>query len=134
MKKWMIGAALLVFTSLQVAAQQEKRAMVTPEERAKKMTERMASELQLSEEQKASILAINLENAKIRQTELEKETAERKARREEMEIQQEKIKAVLTEEQQVKWEEIKQEQRDRRRPGGEIHDRRSINHRGPRSN
>lgn len=124
----------MVLTSLHVEAQQEKRTIATPEERAQKMTERMTEELALSEGQKASILAINLENATMRQAQKEKETAERKTRMDGMKAQEEKIKAVLTEEQRIKWEEIKLEQRDRRRPGGEVHDRRSINHRGSRSN
>lgn len=130
MKKWMIGAALLVLTSLSVVAQQEKRELPNPEERAKKMTERMASELELSEEQKAKVLAINLENAQKRQAQMEKEMAERQARMEEMKVQEEKIKEVLTEEQRKKWEEIKLERREQRRPGGEIHDRRSMPHHG----
>ncbi|HSF54906.1 MAG TPA: DUF4890 domain-containing protein [Algoriphagus sp.] len=123
MKKWMIGAAFLVFTSLQVAAQQEKRELPNPEERAKKMTEKMATELQLSEEQKSQILALNLEQAKKRQAEMEREIEERKARMEEMKAHQEKIKVILTEEQRTKWEEIKLEQREHRRPGGQVHHR-----------
>lgn len=134
MKKWMIGAALLVFTSLSVAAQQEKRELPNPEERAKKMTDRMASELELSEDQKEKILAINLENAKKRQTEMEKEMAERKARMEEMKAQEEKIKVVLTEEQRKKWEEIKLERREQRRPGGEVHTHRPMPHHGKGKN
>lgn len=121
---------MLVFTSLSVAAQQERRELPDPEERAKKMTERMASELQLSEDQKEKILAINLENAKKRQAEMEKEMAERKARMEEMKAQEAKIMEVLTEEQRKHWEEIKLERRDQRRPGGEVHDRGSLHHHG----
>lgn len=122
----MIGVALLVFTNLNVAAQQEKREQPNPEERAKKATERMATELQLSEEQKAQVLALNLDQAKKRQAEIEKEMAERKARTEEMKAHQEKIKEVLTEEQRMKWEEIQLEQREHRRPGGQVHHRGGI--------
>ena len=125
-----MGAALVVFTSLNVAAQQEKRELPNPEERAKKMTERMATELELSEDQKAKVLAINLENAQKRQAQMEKEMAERQARMEEMKVQEEKIKEVLTEEQRKKWEEIKLERREQRRPGGEIHDRGPMPHHG----
>jgi protein CpxP len=123
MKKWIIGAALLVFTSLHVDAQDRKRVQPNPEERAKKMTEKMATELELSEEQKAQVLALNLEEAKKQQAEFEKAAAERKAKRAEMKAHQEKVSAVLTEEQRTKWEEIKIEQRDKRRSGGEIHRR-----------
>lgn len=122
----MIGVALLVFTSLNVAAQHERRELPNPEERAKKATEKMATELQLSEEQKSQILALNLEQAKKRQAEMEREMEERKARSEEMKVHQEKIKGILTEEQRTKWEEIKLEQREHRRPGGQVHRRSDI--------
>jgi periplasmic protein CpxP/Spy len=126
MKKWIIGAAFLVFTSLQAAAQQEKRILVSPEERAQKATEKMAEELQLSEAQKAQILKLNLEQAKKRQAAMDREKAERKARGEEMKSHQEQIQEVLTEEQRLKWEEIKLEHRNSRRPGGEVQLRRDM--------
>jgi protein CpxP len=118
MKKLIIGAALLVFTSLQVAAQQGKREQVSPEERAKKATEKMAAELELSEDQKAQILDLNLEQAKKRQIEMDREMELRKKRSEEMKVHQEKIQSILTEEQRTQWEELKSEQRDKRRSGG----------------
>lgn len=126
MKKWMIAAAMLVFTSFQLSAQQEKRPQPNPEERAKRATEKMATELNLSEEQKSQILALNLDQAKKRQAEMEKEAAERKARMEEMKAHQEQLNSILTEEQRSKWEEIKLEQRDKRRPGGEVHRREDM--------
>ncbi len=126
-KKWVIGAALLIFTSFSVAAQQGRGGQIAPEERAKKATEKMATELELTEEQKSQILALNLEQAKKRQSQMEEEMAERKARAEEMKAHQDKIKTILTEEQRSKWEEIKVEQRKNRRPSGQIH------HRGERS-
>ncbi len=128
MKRWIIGAAL-VFTSLGVAAQQDRR-NATPEERAQKMTDRMAVELGLSEEQKKEIYVLQLDQAKQRQAEEEKMKAERDLRREKMKEQDSKIKEILTEEQKLKWEEIKQEHRDRRRPGGEVHHRESLDYRG----
>lgn len=123
MKKWIIGAALLVFTSLQVAAQQGKREQVNPEERAQKATEKMATELGLSEGQKSQLLELNLEQAKRRQAEMDREMELRKARMEEMKAHQEKVRQILTEEQRTKWEEIKKEQRGKRGSGGEIHRR-----------
>lgn len=123
MKKWIIGAALLVFTSLQVSAQQGKRDQVNPEERAQKATEKMATELGLSEEQKSQLLELNLEQAKKRQAEMERQKELRAARSEEMKAHQKKVKEILTEEQRAKWEEIKQEQRGKRGRGGEIHKR-----------
>jgi protein CpxP len=132
MKKWIIGAAMLVIVSFQVDAQERKRVQPNPEERAKRMTEKMATELELSEEQKAHVLALNLDNAKKRQAEMDQAAAERKAKMTEMKAYQEKVKAILTEEQRTKWEEIKVEQRDKRRPQGEIQRRpeRPRHHRG----
>lgn len=83
----------------------------------------MATELDLSEEQKNQILALNLDQAKKRQAEMEAQAAERKAKMEEMKAHQEKVNAILTEEQRSKWEEIKLEERDKRRPRGEVHRR-----------
>ncbi len=113
----------MVFASLQLAAQQEKKQQPNPEERAKKTTEKMATELGLTEEQKAQILTLNLDQAKKRQAEMEREAAERKAKMEGMKAHREKVNAVLTEEQRSKWEELKTEQRKQRRPGGEVHRR-----------
>lgn len=130
MKKWIIGAALLVFTSLQVAAQHGKRDQVNPDDRAKRMTEKMSTELELSEEQKSQILELNLEQAKQRQTEMAREMELRKKRAEEMKAHQDKINEILTEEQRTKWEEIKMENRDKRRPGGQIHSRNEMPRQG----
>lgn len=126
MKRWMIVAAALVLVSLQLSAQQERRTQPTPEERAQKLTEKMSTELDLSEEQKDQILSLNLDQAKRRQDEIEQQAAERKARMEEMKAHQERIKAILTPEQRAKWEEIRLEQREKRRPGGQVHDRDEI--------
>lgn len=121
----------MVFISLGVAAQQEKRPMPTPEERAQKMTDRLAERLNLSESQKKEIYAINLESAKKRQAEMEAQKSEREEKQAEMKAQEEKIQNVLTEDQRKEWEEIKLEAKERRRPGGEIHSRESMR-RGPR--
>ena len=122
---------MLVFVSLGAAAQQEKRTMPSPEDRAQKMTDRMAEKLSLTEAQKKEIYAINLENANKRQAEMEAQKAERQAKQAEMKAQEEKIQKVLTEEQRKQWEEIKLEAKDRRRPGGEVHSRESMR-KGPR--
>lgn len=126
MKKWIIGAALLVFTSLQVSAQQGKREQINPEERAKKATERLTTELELSDDQRAKILELNLELAEKRQTAMDHEMDRRKQTAEEMKAHREKIESILTEEQRAKWEEIKLEQREKRRPGGQVHGRNDM--------
>lgn len=131
---------LLVFmTGITAFAQETKtKERPTAEERAQKQTEMMAEKLELSDAQKAQILAINLENAKKREAEMEARKAEMEARREEMKMMREEMKAqdeaikeVLTEEQRAKWVELKESQRDRRgrRPGGEIRERGDMPHR-----
>jgi len=64
-------------------------------------------------------MAINLENAKNQKTKQLKRTQQsdsRKSamegRKEELQAQEEKIKAVLTEAQRIKWEEVKEDIRD----------------------
>ncbi|WP_075348691.1 DUF4890 domain-containing protein [Algoriphagus marinus] len=131
MKKIILTLGLMAFIGLSAMAQQRGGERPSPEQRATKMTEKMAEELSLSADQKKQILEINLERAKKmdqdraeRMKETEARKAEMDARREEMKRQDEKIKSVLTEEQLGKWEEIKLSQKDRgRRPGGQIEDR-----------
>lgn len=129
MKNWILGAALMTLISLGAHAQQQQRRTATPEERATRMTERMAQELSLSEQQKKEIYAIHLERAQKRMADQEAQKAEMKARRETMKAEEQKVLEVLTEEQRKKWEEIKLEQRDRRRPQGAIEDRGRMPHR-----
>lgn len=131
MKKWMITAALLVFVGMGAFAQDMKtKERPDPETRAKMMTDRMAEKLELNEEQKAKILAINLEYAKKREAEMEAKKAEMEARKAEMDArraemkeQDSKIAEVLTPEQKEKWVELKDQGRSRRGPRGEVHSR-----------
>lgn len=131
MKKWMVTAALLVFVGMGAFAQDMKtKERPDPETRAKMMTDRMAEKLELNEEQKAKILAINLEYAKKREAEMEAKKAEMEARKAEMDArraemkeQDSKIAEVLTPEQKEKWVELKDQGRSRRGPRGEVHSR-----------
>jgi Spy/CpxP family protein refolding chaperone len=131
MKKIILTLGLMASIGLSAMAQQRGGERPSPEQRATKMTEKMAEELSLTADQKKQVLEINLAQAKKmdqeRQDQMkanEARKAEMDARREEMKKQDEQIKAVLTEEQLGKWEEIKLEAKDRRgRPGGQIEDR-----------
>jgi Spy/CpxP family protein refolding chaperone len=131
MKKWILASGLVVMISLSSIAQQRSGERPTPDQRATRMTEKMAEELSLTADQQKQILAINLEHAKKRdqdrvehQKESEARKAEMEAKKGEMKKQDELIKAILTEEQRTKWEEIKLSQKDRgRRPGAQIEDR-----------
>jgi RecG-like helicase len=131
MKKWMlIGMAVFTLLSLDLAAQ-VRRKMPDVEERARVMTERMAYRLNLSEEQKEEVLAINLQNAKKREAEMQKHREEMNARKAEKNAQDEQIKKILTEEQRKQWEEIKMDHRPGRRPDGMIEDQGNFHPRPP---
>lgn len=112
--------------SLSTFAQQGKGGeKPNPEERAKQMTERLATELELTEAQKKQVLAINMEYAKKREAEMEARKAEMEARKKEHQEHESKIQVILTEDQKAKWVELKDERKDHRkgRPGGEVHHR-----------
>lgn len=124
MKNWMIATGLLLMISVSSMAQQRKmQERPDPETRAKMMTDRMTEQLGLNEEQKAKILAINLENAQKREAKMAEQKAEREARRIQMQDQEKQIMEVLTEEQRKKWVEIKETRRSKGPRGGMIHDR-----------
>lgn len=120
MRKWIIASGLVLISLSTMAQQRRGGERPSPEERATRMTERMAESLELSEDQKKQVLEINLENAKRQEAERAEMSEARKkemeARREEMKKQEAKLMEVLTDEQKVKWEEVKKENRGRRGP------------------
>ena len=124
MNKWIFATGMMVMISLSTMAQKRGVERPSAEDRAKRVTERMADELTLTEAQKNQILEINLEYAKKNEAEMAERRAEMEARRAEMDAkraelkeQDSKIQAVLTEEQRAKWAEIKAERMDDRRRG-----------------
>lgn len=124
MKKIILTLGLMASIGLSAMAQQRGGERPSPEQRATKMTEKMAEELSLTADQKKQVLEINLAQAKKMDQERQDQMKANEARKAEMKKQDEQIKAVLTEEQLAKWEEIKLSQKDRRgRPGGQIEDR-----------
>lgn len=119
MKKIVLATALLISASASFGQDTKGEENLTPEERAKKRTEKMKTELTLSDAQTSEIYAINLEHI----TEMDKLREEQKALREKMKAEKEearaKIKAVLTAEQNVifdqKAEEHKKKQEEKRK-------------------
>ncbi len=70
MKKWILGVAIFTCLSFGLAAQQHRNfRQLNSAERAQKMTDRIAEELKLSEEQRKQVSLLALENAN-RQEEL----------------------------------------------------------------
>jgi|PlaIllAssembly_1097288.scaffolds.fasta_scaffold1106179_1 periplasmic protein CpxP/Spy len=137
MKKLIIASSLMVMISLSTFAQQGKGGeKPNPEERAKQMTERLATELELNEAQKNQVLAINMEYAKKREAEMEAMKAEMEARKKAQQEHEAKIQAVLTETQKAKWVELKDERKEHHkgRPGGEVHHKGEMGKKGHRDN
>jgi len=133
MKKLIIASGLMVMISLSTFAQHGKGGEKTnPDERAKQMTERIATDLQLSEAQKKQVLAINMEYAKKREAEMEARKAEMESRKNEQKEHEAKIQSVLTEDQKAKWVELKDERQEHRkgRTGGEVHPRGDMGRKG----
>ncbi len=133
MKKMLIASGLMVMISLSTIAQQGKTGeKPNPEERAKKMTERLATELELTEAQKNQLLSINMDYAKKREAQIEARKAEMEAGKIEQQNREAKIQALLTESQKAKWVELKEERgsHHKRRPGGEIHQRGELGKKG----
>ena len=117
MKKLLLIAMLSSIGFAAMAQKGGQRGSSTPEERAERMTNRMAEELSLSDDQKQKIYQINLDHAKKRQAEMDERREEMKAKRAEMEAdmkaQNQQIEALLTDEQKTKWAEVKAEGKKR---------------------
>jgi Spy/CpxP family protein refolding chaperone len=117
--------------SLGLSAQHQKKNFreLSASERAEKMSNRMAEELKLTDEQRKQVSKVVLENA-TRQEELaQKRKVELEAQKKYRMEQEKKIAAILTEEQKVIWE-----QRKESRLHGDAHAERREHHyrRGPR--
>ena len=109
---WMIAVISFInFFGAEAQQEQKKREPITPEKIAERMTERMAKELDLSEEQKKEVYALHLENAIKRAHEMK---AHREKTMEAQKAQQEQLEAILSPEQKAKWEAKKSEAREKR--------------------
>jgi protein CpxP len=108
MKKLLMIAVIFTLSFSVFAQRGQQREMPNPEQRAEKMTTRMAEQLELTEDQKQEVYKIHLENAQKRQVEMEERRAEMEVRRAEMKSQ---IETILTPEQKEKWEEVRNENR-----------------------
>jgi Spy/CpxP family protein refolding chaperone len=114
MKKWILGAAILTCLSFGLAAQQHRNfRQFNPSERAQKMTDRLAEELKLTEEQRKQVSQLMLENANRQEELLKSRKAEFEAQREYRKAQDQKMASILTEEQKQLWEQRKEVLRNR---------------------
>jgi Spy/CpxP family protein refolding chaperone len=115
MKKWILGAAVMTCISLGLSAQHQKNNSreLSASERAEKMSNRMAEELKLTEEQKKQVSKVVLENATRQEELMQKRKAEFEAQKGYRMEQDKKIAAILTEEQKTIWEQRKEAMRTR---------------------
>jgi hypothetical protein len=118
-KKIMLLSAFIVSATVSFGQEDLEENKMTPEERATKRTEKMKVELSLTDSQTSEIYSINLAHIK----EMDKLREEQKILREKMKAEKEatrtKIKAILTAEQNVifdqKAEEHKKKQEEKRK-------------------
>lgn len=114
MKKWILGAVILTSISFGLSAQQHKNLrQFNPAERAQKMTDRMAEELKLTDEQRKQVSQLALENANRQEELLKSRKAEFEAQKEYRKAQDQKLGSILTEEQKQIWEQRKEAFRTR---------------------
>ena len=115
MKKLILGAAIMTCISLGLSAQHQKKNFreLNASERAEKMSNRMAEELKLTEEQKKQVSKVVLENVTRQEELIQKRKAEFEAQKGYRLEQEKKIAAILTEEQKTIWEQRKGAMRSR---------------------
>jgi Spy/CpxP family protein refolding chaperone len=126
MKKWILGAAVLTCISLGLSAQHQKKNFreLSASERAEKMSNRMAEELKLTDEQRKQVSKVVLENATRQEELIQKRKAEFEAQKNYRLEQEKKISLILTEEQKVIWEQRKEALKQRMGgQGGARHER-----------
>lgn len=108
---WIIAVISFIGFGAEAQQEQKNREPMTPEKVAARMTERMAKELDLSEEQKKEVYALHLETATKRAEEMK---VQRERMKEDQKAQQEQLKAILSPEQKAQWEAKKSEAREKR--------------------
>ncbi len=114
MKKWILGVAIFTCLSFGLAAQQHRNfRQLNSAERAQKMTDRIAEELKLSEEQRKQVSLLALENANRQEELLKSRKAEFEAQKEYRKAQDQKLASILTAEQRQIWEQRKEDLRHR---------------------
>ena len=109
------------FAQDQNEQQRQQRKQLSAEEIANMNTERMAKALDLTDEQKAEIQKINLENATEQQKEREEMMQQMQERREKQKAREEAIdeqmQKILDASQYKKWLKQKQNEQNRSRTG-----------------
>ncbi|AWV99516.1 DUF4890 domain-containing protein [Arcticibacterium luteifluviistationis] len=115
MKKLIIAAALVIAAAGSSFAQRPEQKKVDPKERAEKMSQKLKSDLSLNEDQYAQILALNTAKTEKLEANKDLKKEEMKAKHEAMKVEREaynaNLKEILTQEQYIKFLEMKTEQK-----------------------
>ncbi|MFT5884883.1 MAG: protein CpxP [Arcticibacterium sp.] len=113
MKKLSVLVILIIASAATLSAQRPQGKEMDPEARAEKVSQKMKSDLSLSDDQYKEILSLNKENAISREAKREVMKIEIQAKREaskaEREAYNENMKTILTSEQYVKYLENRNE-------------------------
>ena len=121
MKKLFVISIMLVAAISFATAQQQQRQMGTPEERAKRETDRLTELLKLTADQKTKIQAIELDLNKQMDTKRQSVQNDREAfralREEFNKLRDEKYKPVLTADQLKKYKEDREQRQQQRGQG-----------------
>lgn len=103
-----IALALLIPTGLSLSAQPQMDEDMTVEQRAKKQTVKMAEALELTEDQEAKVLAVNLEQMTKADAMRQEQKKDREEMRAIMEEHDQEMKEILTEEQYKKFKTLRE--------------------------
>ncbi len=123
MKRIGLLLAALILGTTAIMAQPGGQRNFDPEEMAKRQTAQLKEALDLNQDQEKKVYDLNLETGKEMRALREKNQGGGwEAMREDMtkirEGQDKKMKAILTDDQWVKYQKYQQERRERRRQGG----------------
>ncbi|HLW29460.1 MAG TPA: hypothetical protein VKX29_01275 [Brumimicrobium sp.] len=115
MKKIKLSILVLGILFSSVAFAQEQKSELTKEQRKEQRVDKLAEELELTEEQKEQYIELRqiayLERQKIRSDEMLDEDAKKSAMKELRSGNKEKLSELLTEEQALKLQAMKKERR-----------------------
>ncbi|WP_118196687.1 hypothetical protein [Albibacterium indicum] len=119
MKKITLLILALTVSGFAFSQERGRKRISSPEDQAKRSTEIMTKQLDLTAEQKEKVYALNLDRAKETQAKMAEQRDDLKKRTEKMrearKMHNEKVKSVLTAEQKEKWEEAQIKYSEQRR-------------------
>lgn len=108
-------ASILFAILISTVAFGQERGQSSPEERAKKYTDRLTEQLDLTAEQQKKFYDMTLEDSKANREMRADRNTNREAMKNRMKERQEKLEAILTPEQLSKYKALRTEQMNKRR-------------------